>query len=435
MIQRLESILPDLDDENSINPGLRINALGYITALAGYLFAILNTQSLTLPAFLSFTAANIVWFACFIALTRFSDGCSLMQIHALLLGMGLATLWATAMIFVGVSLDWLLPIVTIVVFILVYSLRAALIAGGAIALGVLLLVVFASQGQTAGQIAQNLMSLLAAFLYAFTFPLFMRRQWQQRERAEALVAELEAAQEQLRAHADQVEELAIIRERNRIAREIHDTLGHYLTILAVQLETALKLEEHADPRLHAELLEARRAAAECLAEVRQSLSALRPTDLTRLTLTEALARLAHEFESALPETEIVLDVEGDVDALAPELRVTLYRCAQEALTNVRKHAQATKALVRLRVNGGQAELTVLDNGRGAENGAEEPPSGFGLQGIRERIALVGGRVTAGPEPGGGWRVEATLPTLLAEQASGALVASSGGVAPVVRAAP
>ena len=253
------------------------------------------------------------------------------------------------------------------------------------------------------------MSLLAAFLYAFTFPLFMRRQWQQRERAEALVAELEAAQEQLRAHADQVEELAIIRERNRIAREIHDTLGHYLTILAVQLETALKLEEHADPRLHAELLEARRAAAECLAEVRQSLSALRPTDLTRLTLTEALARLAHEFESALPETEIVLDVEGDVDALAPELRVTLYRCAQEALTNVRKHAQATKALVRLRVNGGQAELTVLDNGRGAADGAEESPSGFGLQGIRERIALVGGRVTAGPEPGGGWRVEATLP--------------------------
>ena len=151
MIQRLESILPDLDDENSINPGLRINALGYITALAGYLFAILNTQSLTLPAFLSFTAANIVWFACFIALTRFSDGCSLMQIHALLLGMGLATLWATAMIFAGVSLDWLLPIVTIVVFILVYSLRAALIAGGAIALGVLLLVVFASQGQTRGK--------------------------------------------------------------------------------------------------------------------------------------------------------------------------------------------------------------------------------------------------------------------------------------------
>jgi signal transduction histidine kinase len=220
---------------------------------------------------------------------------------------------------------------------------------------------------------------------------------------------LEAAQAQLRAHADQVEELAVSRERNRMAREIHDTLGHYLTILAVQLETAINLEERGDPRLHDELLEARRAAAECLAEVRQSVSALRPTDLSRSTLTEALARLVHEFAAALPETEIVLDAEGDVDALSPELRVTLYRCVQEALTNVRKHAQASKALVRLRVADDQAELTVLDNGQGVDDGSQASPSGFGLQGIRERIALVGGSVTAGPEPGGGWRVEATLP--------------------------
>jgi len=207
-----------------------------------------------------------------------------------------------------------------------------------------------------------------------------------------------------------------------MAREIHDTLGHYLTILAVQLETALKLEEHHDPRLHEELVEARRAAAECLAEVRQSVIALRPTDLARLTLTEALARLVREFESVLPETEIILDEEGEIDRLAPELRVTLYRCVQEALTNIRKHAQATKVLVRLRVDGevdsngdgtpdsGQVELTVLDNGPHPADGAKETPSGFGLQGIRERIALVGGSVMAGPEPGAGWRVEVRLPT-------------------------
>ena len=430
VIQRFEHVLPDLDNEASPNPGKLINSLGYATALAGYIFAVLSTQSLTLPTFLAFTAANMLWFGCFILLTRYGDQCSLLQAHLLLLGIGVATIWASALIFAGVALDWLLPVVTIVVYLLVYPLRAALVTGGTIALATLLLLLIAaiSSGQSPAQILQEQLTLVPAFLYAFTFPLFMRQQWQQRERAEALVAQLEVAQAQLRAHADQVEELAVSRERNRMAREIHDTLGHYLTILAVQLETALKLEEHEDPRLHDELVEARRAAAECLAEVRQSVSALRPTDLTRLTLTEALARLVREFESVLPETEIVLDAEGDVDALAPELRVALYRCAQEALTNVRKHAQATKVLVRLRVDHDQAELTILDNGPYVEKNIQATPSGFGLQGIRERIALVGGSVSAGAEPGSGWRVEALLPLAVAsaDQSPNAPV-SSGNV--------
>ena len=415
-------LLPTLDDDGNTNPGMLLNALGFITALAGYIFTLLTTQPLTMSGFLAFTAANVLWFACFILLTSFSDAFTTNQVHLLMLGLAVATFWAVALIFVGMSLDWLLPVVTIVVFMLVYPTRSALLLGGMIALGTMLLLLIASLGLPPVTILQNQLTLAPALLYAFTFPLFMRQQRQQRERAEALVVELEAAQEQLQAHADQVEELAVTRERNRMAREIHDTLGHYLTILAVQLETALKLEEHHDPRLHEELVEARRAAAESLAEVRRSVSALRPTDLSRLTLTEALARLVREFESVLPETEIILDAEDDIDRLAPEVRVTLYRCVQEALTNIRKHAQATKVLVRLRVDGevdtnadgtpdsGQVELTVLDNGPHPANGAKETSSGFGLQGIRERIALVGGSVAAGPEPGAGWRVEVRLPT-------------------------
>ena len=419
-IERVKRLLPVLTDENTTNPGSLINLLGYGTALAGYIFTILATRSLTAPLFLAFTAANVLWFACFAILTSYESDRMEYLAHLLLLGLAVTTIWADALIFAGLALDWLLPIVTIVVFLLVYPTRAAIIASVAIAVITMLLVMIASitHGVSSSQILQDQITLLPAFLYAFTFPFFMRQQQQQRRRAEELVAQLEEAQTQLRAHADQVEELAISRERNRMAREIHDTLGHYLTILAVQLETALKLEEHGDPRLHDELVEARRAAAECLAEVRQSVSALRPTDLSRATLTEALARLVHEFAAALPETEIVLDAEGEVDTLAPEVRVTLYRCVQEALTNIRKHAQAAKALVRLRVANSQAELTVLDNGRGDADGAQETPSGFGLQGIRERIALVGGSVTAGPEPGGGWRVEATLPLAVPEQEPG-----------------
>jgi signal transduction histidine kinase len=439
LTRKFSDLVPIMQDEGDSNPGRLINSLGYVTALAGYLFTLLATHSLTLPGFLAFTAANILWFVCFTVLTNFSDNCTMNQIHLITLGLLVATFWAAALIFADVALDWLLAIVTIVVLILVYPTRLAFIVGGGLALGTMLLVVIASigSGRAPGQILQDQITLAPAFLYAFTFPLFMRQQRQQRERAEALVAELEVAQEQLRAHADQVEELAVTRERNRMAREIHDTLGHYLTILAVQLETALKLEERDDPRLHHELVEARHAAAECLAEVRHSVNALRPTDLSRYTLSEALARLVREFESVLPDTtEIVLDADGDSDRLSPELTVTLYRCAQEALTNVRKHAQATKVLVRLRVDGGQAELTILDNGpHGTDgtdgtDGAQAATSGFGLQGIRERIALVGGGVAAGPEPGAGWRVEVTMPVTPANTIPSALVAS--GNAPVVK---
>ncbi len=422
VLRNLPDLNPALDDEGSANPGAFVNALGYITALAGYVFTLLTTHPLTLPGFLAFTAANILWFVCFALLVSSSIVFTMNQVRLLMLGLAVATLWAVALIFVGMSLDWLLPVVTIAIYILAYPTRPGLLFGGIIAIGTMLLVLIASLGLPLIDILQNQLTLAPAFLYAFTFPFFMRRQREQRERAEALVVELEAAQEQLQAHADQVEELAVTRERNRMAREIHDTLGHYLTILAVQLETALKLEEHHDPRLHEELVEARRAAAESLAEVRRSVSALRPTDLARLTLSEALTRLVREFESVLPETEIILDAEDDIDRLAPEVRVTLYRCVQEALTNIRKHAQATKVLVRLRVDGevdtnadgtpdsGQVELTVLDNGPHPTGGAKETPSGFGLQGIRERIALVGGSVIAGPEPGAGWRVEVRLPT-------------------------
>jgi signal transduction histidine kinase len=223
------------------------------------------------------------------------------------------------------------------------------------------------------------------------------------------VVELEAAQRQLRAYAAESEELAVTRERNRMAREIHDTLGHYLTILAVQLETALKMEEHGDARLYSELVKARHAAAECLAEVRRSVSALRPADLTTLTLPAALTRLVAECEALDPTIEVALDIEGADDALNLEQRLALYRCAQEALTNVRKHAAATKALIRLRVDERLADLTILDNGRGAEESAHVNSPGFGLLGIRERIALLGGSASAQREPDKGWRVQVTLP--------------------------
>jgi signal transduction histidine kinase len=234
-------------------------------------------------------------------------------------------------------------------------------------------------------------------------------------------AKLAAAHTQLQEYSAQVEEMAAIRERNRIAREIHDTLGHSLTILAVQLETATQYESRGDPGLHDELSEARRVASACLTDVRHSVEALRPDKASDGALQERLRRLAAEVAATSRETAITLDLDEATHPLSSDLSMTLYRCAQEALTNIRKHARATKALLYLSTSDepeGQVELTVLDNGKGATSTAEddERARGFGLRGMRERVELLGGTVRAGPEPGRGWRVAVLIPLNQRERA-------------------
>src|SRR5258708_16594069 len=170
-----------------------------------------------------------------------------------------------------------------------YPIGRALLLGGGIWLVAVLKLVGLGFG---GRMISDLMVVVPGFLFIFGFSAVVRYQFGLRERAEALVAQLEVAQEQLRAHAREAEELAVSRERNRMAREIHDTLGHYLTLLAVQLETALKLEAHGDARLHAGLTEARRGATECLGGVGRAGAALRPAGPTARSVGEARARVA-----------------------------------------------------------------------------------------------------------------------------------------------
>ena len=230
----------------------------------------------------------------------------------------------------------------------------------------------------------------------------------------ATISELAAAHRQLQVYSAQAEELSVIRERNRIAREIHDTLGHSLTLLAVQLETATQLEARGDPRLREELQEARQVVKACLTDVRHSVEALRPGDASAGSLQERLRRLVMEFEITCRQIQITLDLEEATHPLPPEQRQTLYRCAQEALTNIRKHARATRVLLRLSTSDGKApqvELTVLDNGCSFTPKDEHRASGFGLLGMRERVELLDGTLRAGPEPGHGWRVEVVLPLI------------------------
>jgi signal transduction histidine kinase len=201
-----------------------------------------------------------------------------------------------------------------------------------------------------------------------------------------------AAMRQVRA--DQVEQAAA-GERQRLAREIHDVLAHTLSALAVQLEAARLVAERrpGDPDVMARIERAHRLASEGLDEARRAVGALRGESLPGPGL---LPRLASDFEreSGVP---CRLEVEGAPVALKPDSQLAIYRAAQEALTNVRRHSRPAAVLIHLDYRGGGAELTVEDRG------AARPPAaggGYGLTGMRERAELLGGSLEAGPTDGG-----------------------------------
>jgi len=408
----------------------------YIAVAAGYLVAMFSANGgrPSVTGFLVLTAATIAWLWLYHLFTpQTAVAPKTVWLTLGLIGLTLLAEGATPL---GVGFDWLLPIVTVSIFSFCYSTRPAVLWGLLVyGLTMACLWVIGGEGAGAAGFVFNVVIMTPAYIFCVIFSIIIRRQREQGDRSAALISQLEAAQRQLQTYAAQVEELTTTRERNRMAREIHDTLGHYLTILAVQLETAIKLEERADPRLREELVEARRVATECLAEVRRSVAALRPAGATG-DFGAALRRLVAEAQVIQPETAITLDVEGPhaaIQALSPELRVALFRCAQEALTNIRKHAQATQALVRLRVDAQQVELTILDNGVGEQASKHQVGQGFGLQGMRERLELLGGAAQAQPAPGRGWRVEVTAPItpepLIESQGEPGPVVSANGIYP------
>ena len=387
----------------------------FITLIIGYLLTILMTPpELTLLNFLIFTVLQVLYCTVFWWLIKkdFSD-------RSLALALGVLTLLTVAtggLTFIGLQLDWLLYLVMISVYFTCLSVRVASILG---------IFLYAAMAVNLGfldnwnwsHIYPDLLQLLTAFCFVAVFSLAIRILSIQRGRAERLLhqleesnAELEQAHRQLQKYANEVEELTIVRERTRLAREIHDTLGHYLSILNIQLETISKLQELDPARVAVEIAEARRVASQSMQEVRNAIAALRPTSIATLTLAQAIAQLGREFGQSSSETGLTLDLDTELPPLSPDLQVALYRAVQETLTNVRKHAHASKVLVRLRYEDEVLELVVLDNGSGAgANNANSQPGGFGLIGLRERIELLGGHVTYGPAEPSGYRVTVQVP--------------------------
>jgi len=228
------------------------------------------------------------------------------------------------------------------------------------------------------------------------------------ERERRARSELAMANERLRGYAAQAEELATTKERNRLAREIHDGLGHHLTVVQMQVQAARAVLGSDPARADEVLAKAQRQSSEALDEVRRSVGALRePRSVP--PLATALSALAADASGAGLPTEV--EVTGPVRALRPEAEESLFRAAQEGLTNVRKHAGATCARLLLDYGGpGAVRLEVRDDGVGVPaQRTADTGSGFGLVGLRERAAGLGGSVSVESVPGAGLTLTMEVP--------------------------
>ncbi|MEU4156122.1 sensor histidine kinase [Actinoplanes sp. NPDC026670] len=259
--------------------------------------------------------------------------------------------------------------------------------------------------RTDPEVVSELFMLFIGLVLAVATAAVAVEQSRSRLQAERLVTELTATQER-------VAELSAASERNRLARDIHDSVGHHLTAISVQLAKAEAFRERDPVAADRAVADARRAAGRALREVRESVGALRAEPFS---LAAALFALVEGLDS--PDFRVVLDLTGGEgrdgegrdgkgrDGEVPGAEA-LYRVAQEALTNARRHADAGLVRVAVRSSGDDAVLEVEDDGRGFE---PETTAGGGLSGMRERLAALGGSVRVESSPGRGTRITARVP--------------------------
>jgi signal transduction histidine kinase len=224
-------------------------------------------------------------------------------------------------------------------------------------------------------------------------------------RARSLRAELS---ESRLAVLERERESVLRDERARIARELHDVIAHSVSVIIVQAGAAEPLVVEDPGQAREALRSIRSTASDALGEMRRLLGILREHgDELGLAPQPSVASLDSLLEQAgAAGLTVALQVEGERRPLAPGVDLAAYRIVQEALTNTRKHAKAARAEVTVRYAPSSIEVEVVDDGATAAVGNE---TGHGLIGMRERVALYGGVLDAGPCPGGGFAVRAVLP--------------------------
>jgi signal transduction histidine kinase len=275
--------------------------------------------------------------------------------------------------------------------------RSQAVAGLAVAEGVLAVVIHNAPGSGVGNFIVG--SIIFTIVWAIAFGVGRKS-----------VEADEAKERAVRAEREREERArtAVAEERARIARELHDVVGHSVSVMTVQASGVRRLLRPDQQREREALLIVERTGREALAEMRRMVGVLRrpeegPTLAPQPSLEHLEKLVEHAREAGLP---VELRVEGEAVQLPVGVDLTAYRLVQEGLTNAVKHAQATQAEVLVHYSDGQIEIVVSDDGRGI---GSDDGGGHGLVGMRERVSVYGGELDAGPRAGGGYRLRARLP--------------------------
>ncbi|MCF7929280.1 MAG: sensor histidine kinase [Spirochaetales bacterium] len=240
-----------------------------------------------------------------------------------------------------------------------------------------------------------------------------RLRWRQNQ---ILTSDLRRTQSQLRKYAEQVTETVVLEERNRLARDIHDSIGHNLTAATIQLTKAEGFFDRDRPTALLALNEARSCIQEGMRDVREVLGTL-----NEQTGSFDIFSQIRKIIERLPPEQITTEIrlEGDPAEYNKAVLLAVYRLVQEGVTNILKHSEANKVEIRVSLGSRNADIVIKDNGKGFEaekikspvekNGEQAKSIGFGLEGLRDRISLVRGILHIESEPGIGTLLTAQVP--------------------------
>lgn len=240
-------------------------------------------------------------------------------------------------------------------------------------------------------------------IFIIVVMIFAKHHQEEKTKVDELYHKLLGAHEQLQQYADRIKSLTVVEERNRIARDLHDTLGHNLTGLIMQLEmTSTMMDEDMD--VAKELMEQSKGTSrDSLKKVREIVEAFKEDSKVYTNLDE-MHRLVHDFASKTG-TDITLEITGEAEPLSPEVYITIYRIVQESMTNAVRHGRAEEVHVGIHQEEHMMTFHIEDNGSGCKKVIE----GYGLRGMRERIELLGGSMSMSYSHKQGFSIEGSIP--------------------------
>ena len=286
-----------------------------------------------------------------------------------------------------------------------------------------------------GSLLANSITFLSLTIVCITIQYLIGERFERRHLMQRLTRtneELEAAHKQLAETALQEQELAVLRERTRLAREMHDTLGHALVLVSVKLEAAQRLRELNPQRCDQELEATKEIVRSSMKELRASIANLRSPALEREPACRALSRYAREMAQRC-NIRVTYDLHPDIEGLPEAVEDTLWKVGMEALANVEKHAQAQNVVLCIQRQNGQISMKIVDDGIGlpehlCENHQEEKsyqsPSGhYGLSGMQERVKNAQGQFILHSTSTEGTSIEVLLPLVEAPSPTSSLATS------------